>query len=326
MLPSKRPLENPSSYPTIVPSSSPSKTKIPTQGPSWIPSIQPTAESSLSPSTFPTVSPSTLASQSPSKRPSEVPSLFPSNEPTLSTMPSEAQSSHPSMVPSWSIKPTSHPSTSPSSVPSWQPTMKSSSIPSTVPTTIEPSVHPSVYYKAVTFTFLEMFFPISCPFDARQKNDLYEALVESITSVVHLQGTTTTVTISFINDVICSLNDRHQRFPRNEGLLLIVSIQSISRNDVDDPLSEQDVLIAIQSDVNSNNSTIVSYVNEILDQPVETVAVRVIDSPSSSPSSTTVPSMSPTTTDESNASKSKMIRLSITIFMSWIGVYYTLLL
>jgi hypothetical protein len=202
--------------------------------------------------------------------------------------------------------------------------MKSSSIPSTVPTTIEPSAHPSVYYKAVTFTFLEMDLFISCPFDVTQKNDLYQALVESITRVVHFQGTTTVVTISFINDIICSLNDHPQRFPRNEGLLLIVSVQSISRNNIYVPLSEQDVLIAIQSDVNSNNSTIVSYVNEILDQPIETVAVRVIDSPSSSPSSTTVPSMSPTT-DESNVSKTKIIRLSVSIFMSWIGVCNLLL-
>jgi V8-like Glu-specific endopeptidase len=327
--PTDSPSENPSPRISSVPSISLHPTMNPTHGPSWEPSTRPTVTSSHSPSNFPSASQTEVPSQMPSK------SSFPSNVPTLSIFPSVVPSSHPSMVPSSSITPSSHPTTSPSNVPSLQPSTTPSNVPSLQPSmkpslkpsdspTSVPSIHPSIYYKAVTDTFLEINLPTSCPFNQTQRSDLDQALVESITNLLHAPGTVSIITISYENDINCVPNERHGRFLEEEGLTFIISIQSISRNSLYHPLSEQDIMLAIQSDVNSNDSTILSQVSDILDRPVETVMVRVLDSPSSSPSSipstssSSITSMSPTT---NNASKPKMMRLPIMLSIAWIAIF-----
>jgi hypothetical protein len=232
------------------------------------------------------------------------------------------------MIPSSSITPSSHPTISPSNVPSLQPSTTPSVRPSDSPTSV-PSIHPSIYYKAVTGIFLEMNLPTSCPFNQTQRSHLDQALVESITNLLHAPGTVPIITISYANDINCTPNERHGRF-LEEGLTFIISIQSTSRNSLYHPLSEQDIMMAIQSDVNSNNSTILSQVTDILDRPIETVMLRALDSPSSSPSSipsssstsSSITSMSPTM---NNASKPKMIRLSIMISIAWVTFFIIVL-
>ena len=339
--PSKRPTLNPSSYPTHVPSLSPSRsfppstsihpTIIPTREPSWTPSVRPTIEPSHRPSLLPTASHTNAPSENPSNMPSGIPSDFPSSIPTVSLSPSVTSSIHPSMVPSNSVKPTPHPSILPSNSPSSQPTITSSSTPSYPPTNL-PSFHPSIYYMAVTSTFLEMDIPISCPFHLTQKNDLEQALINSITQLLAIPGTMTNLTISVINDVICTTDEQQhsKRALEDEvgeeevGLTLIVSIQSISRNSRYIPLSTHDIIRIVEFDLNSNNSTILFQVMEIMDQSIETmIMVRVIDSPSSSPSS--IPSSTFPSSTSGGGRTSHFLKyrngLSTIIWMFWMGIF-----
>ncbi len=130
--PSKSPSSKPSEKPTTMPS------EVPSKEPSYVPSVSPTKSPSFEPSEKPTTVPSVVPSKKPSPEPSEKPttrpSVVPSNSPSYvpSLSPSKSPSTKPSEMPT--IMPTVVPSREPSSEPSIQPTTLPSVSPSSEPT------------------------------------------------------------------------------------------------------------------------------------------------------------------------------------------------